>query len=46
VACGGARAVAPVGERDQPPCSIVQRKIEAMLPFCREHGIGVIVYSP
>jgi aryl-alcohol dehydrogenase-like predicted oxidoreductase len=38
--------VAPVAS-DQPPYSIVQRKIEAeILPFCREHGIGVICYSP
>ncbi len=31
----------------QPPYSLVQRKIEKeILPLCREHGIGVIVYSP
>jgi len=31
----------------QPPYSLVQRKIEKeILPTCREHGIGVIVYSP
>jgi aryl-alcohol dehydrogenase-like predicted oxidoreductase len=31
----------------QPPYSLVQRKNEPeVLPFCREHGIGVIVYSP
>ena len=31
----------------QPPYSLVQRKIEKeILPVCREHGIGVIVYSP
>lgn len=31
----------------QPPYSLIQRKIEAdILPTCREHGIGVIVYSP
>lgn len=31
----------------QPPYSLVQRKIESeILPFCREHNIGVIVYSP
>ncbi len=31
----------------QPPYSLIQRKIEPeILPICREHGIGVIVYSP
>lgn len=31
----------------QPPYSLVQRKNEPeVLPFCHEHGIGVIVYSP
>ncbi len=31
----------------QPPYSLVSRNIEKeILPFCREHGIGVIVYSP
>jgi aryl-alcohol dehydrogenase-like predicted oxidoreductase len=31
----------------QPPFSMVRRDIEAeVLPFCREHGIGVICYSP
>jgi aryl-alcohol dehydrogenase-like predicted oxidoreductase len=41
-----ATRVAPVASL-QPPYSIVQRKIEAdVLPFCRDHGVGVIVYSP
>lgn len=32
---------------DQPKYSLLDRKIEAdVLPFCREHGVGVIVYSP
>jgi aryl-alcohol dehydrogenase-like predicted oxidoreductase len=32
---------------DQPPYSLIQRKIEReLLPYCREHRIGVIVYSP
>jgi len=32
---------------DQPPYSMVRRGIEAdVLPHCREHGVGVIVYSP
>jgi aryl-alcohol dehydrogenase-like predicted oxidoreductase len=31
----------------QPPFSLIQRKIEPeVLPYCREHNIGVIVYSP
>ncbi len=41
-----ASAVAPVASL-QPPYSLIQRKIEPeILPFCREHNIGVIVYSP
>ncbi|HET6246848.1 MAG TPA: aldo/keto reductase [Tepidisphaeraceae bacterium] len=41
-----ASKVAPVAS-DQPPYSLIQRKIEAdVLPFCRENNIGVIVYSP
>ncbi|MFW6163527.1 MAG: aldo/keto reductase [Planctomycetota bacterium] len=32
---------------DQPPYSLLRRDIEDdVLPFCREHDIGVIVYSP
>jgi len=32
---------------NQPKYSLVAREIEArILPFCRERGIGVIVYSP
>ena len=31
----------------QPPYSLVNRKAEAeILPYCHEHGIGVINYSP
>jgi aryl-alcohol dehydrogenase-like predicted oxidoreductase len=31
----------------QPPYSLLDRRIEKdVLPFCREHGIGVIAYSP
>lgn len=38
--------VAPVTS-NQPPYSIVRREIEERtLPFCQEHGIGVLVYSP
>jgi aryl-alcohol dehydrogenase-like predicted oxidoreductase len=41
-----AAAVAPLASL-QPPYSLIQRKIEpGILPFCREHNIGVIVYSP
>ncbi len=41
-----AAAVASVASL-QPPYSLIQRKIEAeILPFCRVHDIGVIVYSP
>ena len=41
-----ASAVAPVASL-QPPYSLIQRKIEPeILPYCREHAIGVIVYSP
>ncbi|HUO09840.1 MAG TPA: aldo/keto reductase [Phycisphaerae bacterium] len=32
---------------DQPPYSLITRKIEkGVLPWCREHGVGMIVYSP
>jgi aryl-alcohol dehydrogenase-like predicted oxidoreductase len=31
----------------QPPYSLIRREIEpSILPYCREHGIGVIAYSP
>jgi len=41
-----AQAIAPV-ETLQPLYSLLERDIEAeILPFCAEHGIGVIVYSP
>ena len=41
-----AAKVAPLAS-DQPPYSIIQRRIEKdVLPFCRENGIGVICYSP
>ena len=39
-------AIAPVTSL-QPPYSVLRRDIEdRVLPFCHEHGIGVIVYSP
>ena len=39
-------AIHPVASL-QPPYSLLRRDIEAeILPFCREHNIGVIPYSP
>ena len=41
-----AEAIAPV-ETLQPPYSLLDREVEdEILPYCEEHGIGVIVYSP
>jgi aryl-alcohol dehydrogenase-like predicted oxidoreductase len=41
-----AESIAPV-ETLQPPYSLLDREVEAeILPYCEEHGIGVIVYSP
>jgi aryl-alcohol dehydrogenase-like predicted oxidoreductase len=41
-----AQAIAPVTSL-QPPYSLLRRDIEAeVLPWCLEHGTGVIVYSP
>jgi aryl-alcohol dehydrogenase-like predicted oxidoreductase len=41
-----ARAIAPVTSL-QPPYSLVKRGIEGeILPYCRAHDIGVIVYAP
>jgi len=41
-----ARGIAPITSL-QPPYSLIRREIEeAVLPFCRWEGIGVIVYSP
>ena len=40
------RAIAPVTSL-QPPYSAVSPEVEQThLPYCEEHGIGVIVYSP
>jgi len=40
------QAIAPV-ETVQPPYSLLARQIEdTTLPYCREHQIGVIAYSP
>jgi aryl-alcohol dehydrogenase-like predicted oxidoreductase len=39
-------AIAPVDSL-QPPYSMLERGIETeILPYCKDHGIGVIVYSP
>lgn len=41
-----AMRIAPISSL-QPPYSLIKRGIEeAILPFCIEHDIGVIVYSP
>jgi aryl-alcohol dehydrogenase-like predicted oxidoreductase len=41
-----ARAIAPITSL-QPPYNPIKRDIEAsQLPYCKEHNIGVIVYSP
>ena len=41
-----ARAVAPVTSL-QPPYSAISPEVEAQhLPYCLEHGIGVLAYSP
>jgi aryl-alcohol dehydrogenase-like predicted oxidoreductase len=41
-----AQAIAPVTSL-QPPYSLINRKVESeVLPFCQQHHIGVIVYSP
>jgi aryl-alcohol dehydrogenase-like predicted oxidoreductase len=40
------RKIAPVTSL-QPPYSAISPEVEdAILPYCKEHGIGVIVYSP
>jgi aryl-alcohol dehydrogenase-like predicted oxidoreductase len=41
-----ARQVVPLAS-DQPPFSMVNRGIEReLVPYCRQHNIGLIVYSP
>jgi aryl-alcohol dehydrogenase-like predicted oxidoreductase len=41
-----AEAIAPV-ETLQPPYSLIDREVEPdVLPWCEEHDVGVIVYSP
>ncbi len=40
------RGIAPIASL-QPPYSLLMRQIEdRILPYCRQHGIGVIVYAP
>lgn len=40
------RPLGPVASL-QPPYSIISPEVETeLLPYCRDHGIGVIVYSP
>jgi aryl-alcohol dehydrogenase-like predicted oxidoreductase len=40
------QSIAPV-ETLQPPYSLLEREVENdILPFCQQHGIGVIAYSP
>jgi aryl-alcohol dehydrogenase-like predicted oxidoreductase len=41
-----AEAIAPVNSL-QPPYSLIRPEVEhEILPYCQEHNIGVIVYSP
>jgi aryl-alcohol dehydrogenase-like predicted oxidoreductase len=41
-----AQAIAPIASL-QPPYSLLNRAVEGeILPFCAEHNIGTIVYSP
>jgi aryl-alcohol dehydrogenase-like predicted oxidoreductase len=43
---GRVQAIAPITSL-QPPYSLLRRDIESeVLPFCRQHNIGVINYSP
>jgi aryl-alcohol dehydrogenase-like predicted oxidoreductase len=38
--------VAPVASL-QPPYSMLRREVESeLLPYCKQHGIGVVAYSP
>ena len=41
-----AQAIAPITSL-QPPYSLIRREVEAgALPYCAEHNVGVIAYSP
>ena len=41
-----AQAIAPITSL-QPPYSLIKRDVEGeQLPWCEDHGVGVIVYSP
>lgn len=40
------QAIAPI-DSSQPPYSMIAREAEAeVLPYCQQHGIGVVCYSP
>ncbi len=40
------QAIAPV-QSLQPPFNLLKREVESeILPFCRQHSIGVVAYSP
>lgn len=41
-----ARKIAPITSLQPPYSMLVRGAEESQLPYCREHGIGVIVYSP
>ncbi len=41
-----AQRIAPVTSLQPPYSAVHPAAEEELLPFCREHGIGVIVYSP
>src|SRR5262249_31710617 len=42
-----ARRPLPTTPSSQPPYSLIRREVEAeVLPYCAEHNIGVIAYSP
>ena len=40
------RKIAPITSLQPPYSAVSPETQEALLPYCREHGIGVIVYSP
>ncbi|MGA0060006.1 MAG: aldo/keto reductase [Planctomycetota bacterium] len=39
------RAIHPIASL-QPPYSMLRRGVEETLPYCAQHGIGVVAYSP
>ena len=40
------RAIAPITSLQPPYSAVSPEAQDAQLPYCQEHGIGVIVYSP